>query len=122
MNETVIVTTTPIEIVVEDNSNEIILETKEIVQVVEIAAMGAPGAAYTNTRIVDEVPSGSINGSNATFTTAENFIPESVELTLNGIAQRKGASYDYTTTGNNTIIFNNSPDSGDTILVDYEVL
>lgn len=73
-------------------------------------------------RILDEIPGGAINGSNATFITANNFKPESVEITLNGLSQRKGAGFDYITTGNNTIIFAVSPDAGDTILIDYEVL
>lgn len=77
--------------------------------------------SYARERVIDEVPSGLINGSNATFTTAQNFLPESVEVTLNGIAQRKGSGFDYVTTGNETIIFATSPEVGDTILVDYEV-
>jgi hypothetical protein len=67
------------------------------------------------------VPVGVIDGVNATFTTAENFTPATVEVTLNGLAQRLGATFDFLTTGNNTIIFNTSPEIGDTILVDYEV-
>jgi len=77
--------------------------------------------SYARARVIDEIPNGAINGANATFTTANNFLPESVEVTLNGISQRKGAGFDYITVGNDTIIFTVSPDVGDTILVDYEV-
>lgn len=76
--------------------------------------------SYSRVRIIDEVPSGAINGSNVTFTTAYNFVPSSVEITLNGIAQRSGSGNDFITTGENTIIFTTSLEVGDVILVDYE--
>lgn len=77
---------------------------------------GLPGSAAD--LIADEVPTGTINGSNATFTTAHNFLPASIEVSINGIAQRRGM--DYTTIGTNTIHFTDSPESGDFISVDYQ--
>jgi hypothetical protein len=87
----------------------------------DIQETGGDQMSNFHRRVIDEVPVGVIDGVNATFTTAENFTPATVEVTLNGLAQRLGATFDFLTTGNNTIIFNTSPEIGDTILVDYEV-
>jgi hypothetical protein len=64
-----------------------------------------------------EIPSGLMNGSNATFATDYQFIPESVEVVVNGLTQR--LVEDYLTSGNNTIIFSVSPSTNDTILINY---
>jgi hypothetical protein len=67
--------------------------------------------------VTGEIPTGSINGINATFTTAYSFIPESVEIFVNGIQATK--NIDYTTSGTNTINFTYSPVSGDIIRLNY---
>ena len=68
--------------------------------------------------IYNEVPSGDINSVNKVFTLAH--IPEgvSVELHLNGMLQRPGASYDYTISGA-TITFSKAPRTGSEILAHY---
>jgi hypothetical protein len=66
----------------------------------------------------DETPSGAINGSNATFTTAFEFLPATVEVYLNGIRQR--LVDDFTLSGGDTIQFTNSPMTGEQITVNYE--
>lgn len=68
----------------------------------------------------NETPSGLVNGSNATYTTAYNFIPETVRVSLNGLLQRNPT--DFTTSGNDTIIFTTSPETGDEIRTHYERL
>lgn len=67
--------------------------------------------------VVGEIPSGNINGINATFTSAFNFIPESVEVFVNGIQATKNV--DYTTSGATTIIFTYSPAVNDIIRLNY---
>lgn len=67
--------------------------------------------------VADEIPSGLVNGINATFTAEYDFIPESVVVKLNGIAQKK--VIEYNTTGNRTIIFLVSPTSSDYVTIDY---
>lgn len=64
-----------------------------------------------NDYVVNEVPSGLINGINATFTTAFNFIPTSVEVFLNGLKQK--IIDDYQITNSNTIQLNTSPNAGE---------
>jgi hypothetical protein len=66
-----------------------------------------------------ETPGGAVNGINATFTTAQEFIISSLKVYLNGVRQK--VIEDYNTTGNSTIIFVTSPLATDVILVDYEI-
>jgi hypothetical protein len=73
----------------------------------------------TDVYVIGEIPNGAINGSNATFTTLQNFVPLSVELVLNSTIQTYGI--DYYTTGVNTIIMNVSPVIGDIIRVNYKL-
>ena len=86
-----------------------------------IIKVGAGEAAQVieivNEIVENEVPSGAINGTNATFTTQYDFIPESLEVFLNGIKQK--IVDDYNTTGTQTIILNFSPVIGEKILVTY---
>lgn len=64
-----------------------------------------------------EVPSGTIDGSNATFTTAHTPTTGSEHIWLDGILQN-GSGADYTMTGT-SIVFVSPPPSGATILVSY---
>ena len=64
-----------------------------------------------------EIPFGVINGSNPTFLTQYSFIPESVEVFINGVRQRVVAHY--LTMGVNRIDLADSPIVGDTVLVNY---
>lgn len=76
---------------------------------------GPPGSGIM---VTGEIPAGAINGSNATFTAAFNFIPESVEVQINGLVQRRVT--DFNTTGTQTIILTSSPTPGETVQVDYQ--
>lgn len=67
--------------------------------------------------IVGEIPNGTINGSNATFTTDYSFIPETVQVFRNGIAQYNPTHF--TTSGTTTITLNFSPIVGDILTVNY---
>lgn len=69
--------------------------------------------------IIGETPTGAINGSNAQFTTAQNFDPASVSVFLNGVNIINGV--DYITTGQNTILLNVSPVNGDYLRVNYKL-
>lgn len=68
--------------------------------------------------VVNEVPSGLINGSNATFTTAGNFVPGTEEVYLNGLKLVK--LEDYNTTGTNQIDLYVSPGAGEHLIVNYK--
>ena len=63
------------------------------------------------TDLTRETPSGSINGSNVTFTLSTTPVAGSEVLFLNGQLQEQGASSDYTISGD-TITFADAPPSG----------
>lgn len=67
--------------------------------------------------VYGETPAGLVNGSNATFTTAYDFVPEKVQVMINGIIQKPVAHYN--TSGLRTITLSDSPNTGETILVTY---
>lgn len=69
-------------------------------------------------RIVRETPSGSINGSNTTFTLANAPASGMEEVYLNGILQEPGAGNDYTIS-TNTITYLTAPLTGDRLRVSY---
>jgi len=99
------------------NKYEVNIETSEK-KIQVLPGRGFPVIAVTyKEQIEGEVPAGAVNGSNATFTTAFDFIPESVEVFVNGIRQKPIT--DYTTSGTTTILFTDSPLTGDIILVNY---
>lgn len=69
--------------------------------------------------IIGENPNGIINGSNAIFTVDNSFVPESVQVFLNGVSQVNGE--DFFTTGVNTINLNISPIVGDRLRINYKL-
>lgn len=78
-------------------------------------------ATLDHRHVWNEVPAGSLNGSNRNFTLAESPVPPaSVLLFLNGLLQREGADNDFVLTGT-AIAFHvlNVPQVGDNLLVSY---
>lgn len=73
------------------------------------------------TTFVDsETPSGTINGSNDTFTLAGTPATGSLHLYKNGIRQRAGSGNDYQlSTATITFEAGNLPQTGDVLLADY---
>lgn len=84
-----------------------------------VVKVGAFVSTSSGSFVFGETPSGAVNGSNATFTTAQNFVAESVQVFINGVSQTNGV--DYTTLGSTTITMNVSPVSGDYIRVNYKL-
>jgi len=84
------------------------------------AASNTAGADYVNASnfITRETPSGSVNGSNTTFTLANTPISGTEQVFLNGLLQEPGAGNDYTIS-TNTITYLSAPLSGDKIRVTY---
>lgn len=67
----------------------------------------------------NEVPSGTVNGSNAVFTTANTVNPTtSIDVYVNG-QHMKAGGVDFTFSSTNTITFVIAPPTGSIILVDY---
>lgn len=80
----------------------------------------ATGTGFTGNFVSNEVPSGTINGSNDTFTLATTPDSGSLELYKNGIRQSPGAGNDYTlSTDTITFLSGNIPETGDALLADY---
>lgn len=78
----------------------------------------ASGLGY-NQRIVGEVPTGAIDGQNATFTSANPFVPESLEVFVNGCKQ--SIVDDYQAIAPNQITLTFSPSVGEKISINYAI-
>ena len=68
--------------------------------------------------VTEETPSGSVNGSNTSYTLAYTPTSGSLKLYLNGIRLKSGAGNDYTIS-TNTITMTTAPISGDVLIADY---
>jgi hypothetical protein len=87
------------------------------------ATIGATGVVsisggITNHVVTREVPSGTVDGSNAVFTLASTPLTGQESVYVNGILQNLGGSNDYTISSA-TITFNTAPSTGDVVLVSY---
>jgi hypothetical protein len=94
------------------------IDISTIPQIIKVQ-VGAILQTSSGSFVVGETPLGLINGSNAIFSTSQNFVPESIQVFINGISQTN--SIDYTTSGTNTINMNVSPIVGDYIRVNYKI-
>jgi len=117
-NDNVSVNTYPqaVTLSINDLTGEISVFTRPQNVVIEFnGALSTSAGAF----IIGETPSGAVNGSNATYTTAQQFEPASVSVFINGVNIINGV--DYITTGTNTIILNVSPVVGDYIRINYKI-
>lgn len=81
-------------------------------------AQDTSGTLSTSNFVTEETPSGSINGSNISFSLAFTPTTGTLKLYLNGVRQKSGAGNDYTITGN-IIQMTTAPISGDVLIADY---
>ena len=115
-NDNISIVVNPEKVTIELNDESQLIQVNAesiIVQTNELLSSGG------DTFVIAEIPNGAINGSNATFTTLNSFVPLTVELILNSTIQTYGV--DYTTSGTNTINLNVSPIVGDIIRVNYKL-
>jgi len=96
------------------NDLETINKSNLVAAINEVNAKVVSGGV---TFIKNEIPQGLVNGSNALYTSAFNFVPESVEVILNGLNQQP--IVEFTTIGTNQIQLNFSPLTGELILINY---
>jgi hypothetical protein len=75
-------------------------------------------SSTTYTEVRNEIPIGVIDGANDKFTLYAYPIEATEHIYLNGLLQKEGFLYDYTVL-NNIITFNEPPQSGAIITVDY---
>jgi len=69
--------------------------------------------------IYNEVPSGTVNGSNKAFDTANNYVAGTIQVFRDGQLM-KGGGEDYTETDSNTVTFTTAPVTGSVLLVSYQ--
>jgi len=86
--------------------------TGHVTDVVEVAITAAPGTSPT----LNEVPSGTINGSNVTFTLAAPPSAAGISLFQNGLLLKPTTDYSLSTA---TITMVAAPLTGDTLLANY---
>lgn len=90
------------------------------------ANLGAATKQYVDNKannssfVKNEVPGGLVNGSNTAFTTASNMATGSLSVYRNGI-RLKGGGVDFTQGSNNAFTMVTAPNTGDLLLVDYNV-
>ncbi len=83
------------------------------------AASSGTGLSASNF-VDNEVPAGTINGANATFTLANTPVAGTEHLFKNGLRQTSGAGNDYTISGLTiTFLSGNIPQTGDALICDY---
>lgn len=67
----------------------------------------------------NKTPSGIINGLNKVFTTIEDFVLNTTRLYLNGLKNR--LNIDYMESGENTIVMDEAPRTGDSLRISYVI-
>lgn len=75
-------------------------------------------SSSSTTIVENETPSGTVNGSNVTFTIANTPATNSLKVYVGGVRMKAGSPGDYTLSGS-TITFATAPDNGAIILCDY---
>ncbi len=74
----------------------------------------------SNSFVANETPSGTINGSNATFTTSVAYIGGSLEVYVNGIRQIPTTHFTETTPASGIFTLGDAPLTGDLVSVSYQ--
>lgn len=73
----------------------------------------------SNSFVINETPSGTVNGSTVAFDTAHNYVAGSIQVYRDGQLLAGGGA-DYTETDANTITFTTAPVTGSVLLVSYQ--
>lgn len=116
MNDAAIIVQKEISIVEIGGEDAVVVE-RDVVHVVSVGIQGPPGPSGDGVLVFGEVPAGAINGSNATFVTEFEFVPESVQVFINGLAQI--VTEGFITSGQQTIMLSVSPLAGEKVSVNY---
>jgi microcystin-dependent protein len=75
----------------------------------------------SNSIIVQETPTGTVNGSTTLFTTLQGkYVANSLEVFVNGLQQTKTTDYAETSPGSGTFTFTTAPATGDIVRVSYQ--
>jgi len=93
---------------------ELLITKKHFDEITDEINALSPGENVFNEDLTSQV-----DGIETEFTTVNNYQTNTLRVYLNGIRQRKGASFDYTETSSNTFEFNTAPKSTNLLIVDY---
>lgn len=74
----------------------------------------------SNSQIFDETPSGAVNSSNTSFTTANPYVPGTLRVFVGGDKQKRGVHFTETSPGTGGFTMSDAPWSGDDMMVDYQ--
>jgi H-type lectin domain len=74
----------------------------------------------TNSFISDETPTGLVNGSNTSYTSARAYIGGSLEVFVNGLKQTRGVDYTETTPSTGTFTISPALATGDILRINYQ--
>lgn len=74
----------------------------------------------TNSIITDEVPTGTVNGTNTSFTAARAYIAGSLQVFINGVKQSRTTHFTETTPSSGTFTMSDAPLTGDNIVINYQ--
>lgn len=80
---------------------------------------GGGGGGGRGTQVAGETPSGTINGVNRIFTISRTPITNTLKLYFNGLRQQETVDFSFSDV---TIVYNNAPQPGDILLVDYSYI
>jgi len=69
--------------------------------------------------VINETPSGTIDGANAAFDTASNYVSGTTQLYRDGQLMKAGGA-DYTETDADTVTFTTAPTAGSVLLISYQ--
>lgn len=74
----------------------------------------------SNSLVTDQTPTGTVNSANTTFTTAQSYIPGSLQVFINGSKQKRITHFTETSPGTGSFTMSDAPLTGDDIMVSYQ--
>lgn len=74
----------------------------------------------SNSTKSDETPTGTVNGSNTSFTTLTPYIANTLQVYVNGVKQKRGTHFSEVTPTSGTFTMSDAPLTGDDIMVEYQ--
>lgn len=91
-----------------------------VFQMQGVVENGNSNSSNSTTKIYNEILSGILDGSNATFMTSQAFVSGTEEIKINGLTQL--ITRDYTISPPKTIQFTSSPEPNDRLFISYNKL
>ena len=70
--------------------------------------------------VTNQIPSGTVNGSNTTFTCGNSYVAGTLEVWINGLKQLPTTHYVETTPTSGVFTMGDAPATGDNVLVNYQ--